>query len=664
MKTPKSSASYLASNSLSLKATTEKAAVIIAFAAVVISAFLLFSHSAFASTLKESEPITTHEPQTYVFDYRESIGNRLTKGNGEHIYGTGNPRSEWDLLPILLPGDKVKIIPDLPTVDYALEHGKTSVGVAGLVFYDRTAESKEPSLKVTEAVSYGSPSDGPGSSFIQEFEITGTEPVMVVITGGTNGYTLERKTVRVNETDVEVTLAYAAEWLTIKRFPEYINLNYQFFDDDDNLMDDPGVVYYGETNNPDAIWAVDAIYNITAEEKATFKINRPYAEGYEIVFDDIYRDSRAYNWPLYTDGFDESDTKTVTPRWGANDRTISQGYTVEMVGSYEDDWTNVKYVCYPGRTLTLDACGGTINGSASRIYEMGRYSDLYQSLSEDEASGLYTPVREGYIFDGWYTDKDYSVKAESIKNVVKEYSDDSENRTDRICRLYAKWTRNVTGWVEENGNKYYYDEGGVLHTGWLTLDKDKYYFDENGVMQTGWLLLDDNWYYLDGEGKMQTGWIKTGNWYYLDDNGVMQTGWIKLDGVWYYLRESGAMHTGWLKSGSTWYYLQSSGAMATGWLKISGIWYYFSGSGAMYTGWLQSGNTWYYLQSSGAMKTGWLLSGGKWYYLEASGAMVTGWKTVGNYKYYFDASGAMVTGTVKIDGKRYRFDSDGHCLNA
>ena len=51
-----------------------------------------------------------------------------------------------------------------------------------------------------------------------------------------------------------------------------------------------------------------------AEEKVSFKINRPYAEGYRIVFDAIYRDSRAYNWPLNTE-FDETDTMTVTPRW-------------------------------------------------------------------------------------------------------------------------------------------------------------------------------------------------------------------------------------------------------------------------------------------------------------------------------------------------------------
>ena len=594
----------------------------------------------------KSEAITTHEPQTYVFDYRESIGNRLTKGNGEHIYGTGNPRSEWDLLPILLPGDKVKIIPDLPTVEYALEHGKTSVGVAGLVFYDRTAESKEPSVKVTKAVSYGSPSDGNGSSFIQEFEITGTEPVMVVITGGTNGYTLEKKTVRVNETDVQVTLAYAAEWLTIKRFPEYINLNYQFFDENDNLMDDPGVVYYGETENPDAIWAVDAIYNIKAEEKASFKINRPYAEGYRIVFDAIYRDSRAYNWPLNTE-FDETDTMTVTPRWGANDRTVAQGSgAVVMVSSYEDDWTNVKYFCYHSPTLTLDTCGGTINGFASRIYEINNYSDRYYSLEEDEAEGLYTPVRDGYIFDGWYTDKDYSNKVVSVKAFWDKCIKDSEKSKEYVFRLYAKWLRNA-GWSEEDGKRYYCDEPGVPHTGWLQ-DAGK-------------------WYYLDSNGVMQTGWVEdAGKKYYLDSDGVMKTGWIQDAGKWYYLSASGAMAAGWVKSGNDWYYLDASGAMVTGWLKWNNKWYYLTpGNGNMATGWKQISGKWYYLKPSGVMasleyvKGYWLNADGSWTY-----QYVASWKHDSKGWWYGDNSGWYAkNGSFTIDGKQYDFDASGYCTN-
>ena len=616
-------------NSLTLDAKGKKAAVLSVFVLVLLSVIMLFSSRVLADGQKKSEPLTTHEPQTYVFDYNQPNGSRLTTEDGRNIVGSGR-RSEWDWLPILLPGDKVKIIPELPSVDYALEHGKTSVGVVGLVFMDKTSATKEPSFKVTKEVAYGTAgNENHGNTFIQEFEITGTEPVMVVVNGGTSGYTREKKTVWVNETEVEVTLAYGAGWLGFVRFPEYIDFNYQFWDvnvEDETWMEDFEAVYYGETENPDAIWAVDAIYNLdelgNGTDKATFKINRPYAEGYEIVFNDIYRSSKAYNWPIYGE-FDESDTKTIIPRWGATSRTIGQGEEFTLVGSYTEDWINVRYDCYFGRTLTLDACGGTINGFESRIYEMSQYSPLYRSLEDDEAAGKYIPVREGYKFDGWYADKNYTEKVESLKIVLDKYSDTSEKLEERICRLYAKWVVDLRGWQE----------------------------------------IDGDWYYFDDNGEKVTGWKRIGNWYYFDDDGVMQTGWIKDSGYWYYLRSSGAMHTGWLLSGSTWYYLKPSGEMATGWAKVGGIWYYFSGSGAMQTGWIKSGGIWYYLQPSGAMKTGWLLSGGKWYYLEASGAMVTGWKTVGGYTYYFDENGAMVTGIVTIDGKRYRFDNDGHCLN-
>lgn len=43
---------------------------------------------------------------------------------------------------------------------------------------------------------------------------------------------------------------------------------------------------------------------------------------------------------------------------------------------------------------------------------------------------------------------------------------------------------NYTGWVEQNGHRYYYSEGR-LHTGWLTLDGDRYYFHEDGTMAVG-----------------------------------------------------------------------------------------------------------------------------------------------------------------------------------
>ena len=59
-----------------------------------------------------------------------------------------------------------------------------------------------------------------------------------------------------------------------------------------------------------------------------------------------------------------------------------------------------------------------------------------------------------------------------------------------------------------------------------------------------------------------TGWFnQDGTWYYFDQNGSMQKWWIKDKGEWYFLNGSGAMETGWLLDHDKWYYLESSGAM-------------------------------------------------------------------------------------------------------
>ena len=56
-------------NSLTLDAKGKKAAVLSVFALVLLSVIMLFSTRVFADGQKKSEPLTTHEPQTYVFDY-------------------------------------------------------------------------------------------------------------------------------------------------------------------------------------------------------------------------------------------------------------------------------------------------------------------------------------------------------------------------------------------------------------------------------------------------------------------------------------------------------------------------------------------------------------------------------------------------------------------
>lgn len=74
------------------------------------------------------------------------------------------------------------------------------------------------------------------------------------------------------------------------------------------------------------------------------------------------------------------------------------------------------------------------------------------------------------------------------------------------------------GWVEENGNWYFY---------------------KSNKKQTEWVQKNDAWYYLRNDGKMRTGWIKDKDqWYYLNEDGTMATN-VTIDGC--YLNYKGIM---------------------------------------------------------------------------------------------------------------------------
>jgi glucan-binding repeat-containing protein len=265
----------------------------------------------------------------------------------------------------------------------------------------------------------------------------------------------------------------------------------------------------------------------------------------------------------------------------------------------------------------------------------------------------------------------------------------------------------VTGWVEFDGEWYYFNPkgGAMLENSWLLYGGQWYYMGADGVMVTGWQTFGDKTYYfvesgemarglfvVDGkryffnpvkgayEGIMQKGWVKTGGktyymdqatgaaitnwkridgkWYFFNKEGVMQTGWEFTGGKWYFMDGNGVMKTGWLQQGAKKYFLDTvNGDMVTAWKYIGGKWYYFEKKdGFMKTGWVYDAKKWYFMDNSGVMKKGWVFTGGKWYFLDNSGAMKTGWIYTGGKWYYLYKDGAMAKNTV-IDG--YRLGSDG-----
>lgn len=61
---------------------------------------------------------------------------------------------------------------------------------------------------------------------------------------------------------------------------------------------------------------------------------------------------------------------------------------------------------------------------------------------------------------------------------------------------------NITGWIDDDGDKYYLNEDGTRKTGWYKTKGCWYYFEDTGI------LASDRWvdnYYVDTEGK----WVKT-----------------------------------------------------------------------------------------------------------------------------------------------------------
>ena len=627
--------------------------------AVVLGFSLMGGFAAYAEELNEndtslgegvttpvSQAVISHTPLHYTYDYTQDLGQRITLEGSEAVYG------DWNNLPILFPGDTVTIIPKIPSASQASRNGDTISGHSGVVFINPNgAESRDP-VHVTKVAQYGMPREAHDNSFIQEFEITGTEPVMVFSNGG-GGYTSESV---VHAKYSNITLAYYASNLEFKYYPNYCQLAYQYADINSGaeagIFDDEFLAkelhYYSDAKEMDAVWSTDAIHNMVRNYKGddlvTYTVRRPYIEGYyveKVITSN--RESHAYRIQSNTKFDETTDTMTITPGWGDSSRT---GGDYTRKGDYAEDWTQVRFEFLAGRTLTLEACGGTIGGYPSRIYIANGNDDKVKIEKLSEAGAL-TPEREGYLFLGWYEDDRYETPVTDLWTTISKYGRyNSSPRQDRICRVYAKWQK--LGWDVEAEKRVYYDNDGTRHTGWLTDNGKKYYFDEDGYMKTGMVQDGTKWYFFDKKnGYMKTGWVQDGTkWYFFDKKaGYMKTGWVQDGKKWYFFdKKDGYMKTGWVQDGKKWYFFDKK----DGYMKTNA--------------WVQDGKKWYYFKGDGTMaQNEWC----KGYWLNKDGTQTykytASWKKDKTGWYFIDTSGWYAKNqTLTIDGKKYTFDAKGY----
>ena len=143
------------------------------------------------------------------------------------------------------------------------------------------------------------------------------------------------------------------------------------------------------------------------------------------------------------------------------------------------------------------------------------------------------------------------------------------------------------------------------------------------------------------------GWLKEdGEWYYYEDGVKLTSGWAKDSKGWCYMDANGKITKNkWIKDGGEWYFLKANGYMAANeWAKASKGWMYMNGSGKMVrNGWAKDSKGWCWCGADGYMVSSkWVKDGGSWYYLKADGHMATGTQTINGKTYNFNSSGKWI----------------------
>lgn len=241
------------------------------------------------------------------------------------------------------------------------------------------------------------------------------------------------------------------------------------------------------------------------------------------------------------------------------------------------------------------------------------------------------------------------------------------------------------GWVEENGKKYWYENG--VKQG--TTGRGKEIYDPNSdawywldAVQGGAMTVSKDVYQESAAGQWADKPDGTGKWVRYDENGHMVKGWQTTDkGTYYFDLITGAMAKGAGDiDGVPCAFDEYTGIALDGqWLTINGadFWYEkgvrqgLDGRGKeIYD---PASDAWYWLdavdqgkkatskdvyQESEAGQWADRADGtGKWVRYDAQGHMIKGWSA--DKRYYFDPIyGTMAKGDAVIDGRTYHFDKN------
>ena len=227
------------------------------------------------------------------------------------------------------------------------------------------------------------------------------------------------------------------------------------------------------------------------------------------------------------------------------------------------------------------------------------------------------------------------------------------------------------GWQYWNG-KFYLDKDGKVNQGWNTIDGEKYYVRDNYLVNK-FQEIDGNTYFFGlTTYKLLHGWQYWNGKFYLDGEGKVTQGWNTINGEKYYVRDNYLVNKFQEIDGNTYFfglttykllhgwqywngkfYLDGEGKVTQGWNTINGEKYYVRNN-YLVNGWVEDNGEDYFLGlTTYKLLHGWQYWNGK-FYLDKDGKAKKGWNDIDGAKYYVKSK-YLVKGMQDIDGEKYFF---------
>ena len=364
-------------------------------------------------------------------------------------------------------------------------------------------------------------------------------------------------------------------------------------------------------------------------------------------------------------------TATITPN----------GTTYELTKVMYDDGSENKEVT----SELKNGCEYTFTMPANHVkfeatFEKGPSTEAEERTVHGAAEK--TTVTAMAVFT--CTDKNCA-SAQFVDATVKQTSGVTTAAVTFNGKDYTAKYGEKNGWVEENGKKYWYENG--VKQG--TTGRGKEIYDPNSdawywldAVQGGAMTVSKDVYQESAAGQWADKPDGTGKWVRYDENGHMVKGWQTTDkGTYYFDLITGAMAKGAGDiDGVPCAFDEYTGIALDGqWLTIKGadFWYekgvrqgldgrgkeiYDPASDAWY--WLDSVDQGkkatskdVYQESEAGQWADRADGTGKWVRYDAQGHMIKGWSA--DKRYYFDPIyGTMAKGDAVIDGRTYHFDKN------